>query len=539
MLNYTPAPARRTHKKRTSALRLSTETTATLPEYHSHHNWNQRPDSGNPLDLPPDYEDSAEEADEDTDDEGQTLVYSPPSTSSLPTKPRRRQSHHRRKSSSPSLSSDSFLDSLLERSVHALEISNVLLQSSMSTQTTFAHLNASDSQLETTYTRSALHSRSGSSHHWSDDLEEINRDVDRLFLQGSSSKRNSGHSSRSEGSISMSVPISSSPPPIHAFQRRRPSLDSVAPSSALETPKLRLAATGRERLIAQAPRAMTQYVGHDEDLGTIRMPSTLGLRSGASAYPATPSPPQPPPSSARAYTMLSSFVNSAAGPSNLSRRSSSTSTERSGGHTPRRASSTRTLRSRSQTPKPITIPTIEEVSQSSDSSDGVHARMTVKSLRRILSDQPPPPPHSAILTKRFPITPIPTPEASTSTATASISRLFTKGTHSSTTRPRSPPRQSVLKSGTATPRTPASSVPSTPKRISFAELPEAHQSSTGKFKAKDKKRRDKKKGKGKEEEQTGWWSWLASGLTTPTGIERIEDRVQRGWGGPRMDDWGV
>ncbi|KAF8915165.1 hypothetical protein CPB85DRAFT_1294658 [Mucidula mucida] len=530
MLSYTPAPPRRTHRKRISALRLSSDTTATLPEYNAPSPW-QRPDFSSPSDLPPDYPDSAEEADDDTDDDS-TLVYQPQTPSRPSPSPRRTRRfppQHRRKPSTSPPTTDSFLDSLLERSVHALEMSNALLQ--QSSLSTHSHFSSSDSQLDQAHSR-GFSSRLRDVHEvWQDDLEEISRDVDRLFEEGSSNKRNSVSSMRSEGSISMSLPASSLAAEMHRHNRRRPSLDlgEVAASTVAPPAQLRLEPVGRARLVAPPPRAMTQYVASNADLDTITLPSTLGLRSAASAHSTLSAPPPaPPPSSTRAYNMLSSFVNQA-GPSTsssalssrrssfLSKRSSSSSTER-GAKTPDISRSTKcspimTIRSRSQTPKPI--PTIEECSplSSSSSSDDCRAKMTVKSLRKILDDLPQPP-----------------PPLFTSTATASISRLFTKGTHSSSTRPPSPPRQSVLKAPT-----PSSSGRSTPKRISFAELPEAHQSKTGKFRKKKKR-----KGKEKEEEQANWWmSWLTSGITSNE--DRMEDRIQRGWGGPsaRMDDWAI
>ncbi|KAF9035036.1 hypothetical protein BDZ89DRAFT_1157859 [Hymenopellis radicata] len=535
MLSYTTAPPRRTHRKRISALRLSSDTTATLPEYNAPSPW-QRPDFSSPSDLPPDYPDSAEEADEDTDDDS-TLVYSPQTPSRPSPSPRRTRRFHRRKPSTSPPTTDSFLDSLLERSVHALEMSNALLQ--QSSLSTHSHFSSSDSQLDQGPSR-GFSSRLRDVHEvWQDDLEEISRDVDRLFEEGSSSKRNSGESMRSEGSISMSLPASGE---MHRHNRRRPSLDLREAAASTVAPQLRLEPVGRARLVAPPPRAMTQYVASNGDLDTITLPSTLGLRSAASAHSTLSAvPPPPPPSSTRAYNILSSLAGPSTSTSTLSsrrssflsKRSSSSSTER-GAKTPdisRSKCSPITIRSRSQTPKPI--PTIEECSPSpsSSSSDGCPAKMTVKSLRKILDDLPqPPPPPVVPLTKRFPISPASPPEASTSTATASISRLFTKGTHSSSTRPPSPPRQSVLKAPT-----PSSSGRSTPKRISFAELPEAHQSKTGKFKKKKKR-----KGTLKEEEQPSWWmSWLTSGITSNE--DRMEDRIQRGWGGPsaRMDDWAV
>ena len=170
------SPYRRTHRKRISALRLSSDSTVpTLPAYTSPP-W-QKP-VGLPVeedlsDKPPEYPDSAEEGDADTDSEEESVaqrrIYSPSSSSSYvpPTPPltfspvrrtsRRSQTTTGSRSSSqrrlppPSSSNDPYLDSLLARSVHALEMSNALLQSSMSTQTSLSTVLASDSTAEVTF----------------------------------------------------------------------------------------------------------------------------------------------------------------------------------------------------------------------------------------------------------------------------------------------------------------------------------------------------------------------------------------------------
>ncbi|TFK70970.1 hypothetical protein BDN72DRAFT_765773, partial [Pluteus cervinus] len=108
--------------------------------------------------------------------------------------------------------------------------------------------------------------------------------------------------------------------------------------------------------------------------------------------------------------------------------------------------------------RPMTPPMEAEMEESSSSSsDGCRAKLTVVSLRKILDEQPPPPSRSAGSSVNedgrktmkapafMPRSPAPLAESGTSTATASISRLFTKGVHSSSTRPPSPPRQSAMK----------------------------------------------------------------------------------------------
>ncbi|KAF9254288.1 hypothetical protein L218DRAFT_968287 [Marasmius fiardii PR-910] len=337
-------PNRRTHRKRISALRLSSDTTSTLPEYIPTGAWshttttttttttgtgtsgieglpstsrfvvNQGEDPS--LDLPPDYPDSAEEADEDTDVDGDTTLdgnyysrhsefrqqqqqheYVPqftvyagshlhglsrtaPGTKS-PKRFRRYPSHRitrsvgstasgklpsipppsqsSRTSPLPSPTSDLFLDSLLERSVHALEMSNTLLQSSMNTRSSLSTLisagagsdsgsglppqsqvlgvakrgsgsyNAvvSDEQYEALESR--IKTWKNVRETWADDLDEIKRGVERLFGGGDvgasvddtevevgrdsqSSRRRREHdrqARRSEDSISSSMPTES------------------------------------------------------------------------------------------------------------------------------------------------------------------------------------------------------------------------------------------------------------------------------------------------------------------------------------------
>ncbi|EGN92029.1 hypothetical protein SERLA73DRAFT_191668 [Serpula lacrymans var. lacrymans S7.3] len=125
-------------------------------------------------------------------------------------------------------------------------------------------------------------------------------------------------------------------------------------------------------------------------------------------------------------------------------------------------------RSRSVTPKPLTSPTIprqmtppiEELSASSSDSTSSSGHptgyRTVQSLRKILDEQPSSLslPNSASSKGKpkhlrapsfFPRSPPPAPSSGTSTATASVSRLFTKSRHSSSTRPPSPPAHSSLK----------------------------------------------------------------------------------------------
>ncbi|KAF9462013.1 hypothetical protein BDZ94DRAFT_1195256 [Collybia nuda] len=630
--------SRRTHRKRGSALRLSSDTTATLPEYITV-GWHREEDL--PSDRPPDYPDSAEEADEDTDSEGITSsVYVPPPIVVAPGSPRRVRrfpSHRRRPSTS---SNDPYLDSLLARSVHALEMSNTLLQSSMSTQTSLSNILTPDTQAENTLETSArgLSTRIQGSRRsyetWADDLEEISREVEGLFDEGQgtgSHRRTSGSSSHTrDGSISSSLPVPSSP--LQGYRaRRRPSQLDLQKASEYPVPHLQLSQQDRSNLISPAPRALTQYFISTSDSDSIVLPSTLGLRcppsshntpdwqsvqaeassSNVNLHGALSSPKiidRPLEPSTPAYNMLSAFVAKAPSPgsstpSSFSRqsflssvrssRNNSTSTDRTSASIHSRSSPTRTQKSpERKTPKQIIAtlphrpmtPTTEE---SSCSSDGCPAKLTVVSLRKILDDQPPPTPPTPPERPRppafLPRTPAPVAEAGTSTATASISRLFTKGKHSSSTRPQSPPRQSAMKQPSPS-TTPAESpstasipdllgVPglralgsapssggSTPKRISFAELPESYAGSRpegSSFKFRDKKSRRGKKGDGKEKEKDGpheggWWTgWLVGGSSSGTWAtarqeERAEDKLSRTWSGrmgpgfgPAMDEWAM
>jgi hypothetical protein len=178
------------------------------------------------------------------------------------------------------------------------------------------------------------------------------------------------------------------------------------------------------------------------------------------------------------------------------------------------------------------------------------------------------------------------PEASTSHATASVTRLLTKSKHSSSTRPPSPPRQSSLRSPSlrspALPPTKNSPRPSpspsllnipsffgggsggssngsgrsTPNRVSFAALPESYANSKpgGPDEQFNRERRRKRRKSGSRTPSNthsgsqsldddsddgggwGWWtSWLLAGNNAGgTGLRfdqeaRAEERVAR-WG---------
>ena len=624
---------RKKHRKRASITRLSSDTVQTLPEY-SPLNWSKPFSSalseGDGSDRPPDYPDS-EEADADTEDQAEGYVpqhYQLNSPRHVPYKRRRK----RQSVSVPE--ADPFLDALLERSVHALEMSNALLQSSISTQSSLSALlspERQDHSLEVRARNLSTRIRLNSGVHvsWMDHLEEISKGVEGLLDNDVSTI---GTVKADEAPMSQSLPTSNIRDLRH---RRRPSLLELNGSSSSSS-QLQFSYPRRDVLVAPAPRALTQYIESTTDPCTIILPSTLGIRSSASAHSAdwqsraSDSPKesqsshalpvlsgQPQEFPTPAYSFLSNIARrsesatppppAASSPRAFASRrgsASTCSTERgskssmspcSGRRKPspdRNRTSQSPSRSRSTTPRrpispPLRVmtPPIEELSAtSSDSSDHPTGYRTVQSLRKILDEQASSTSVNSIPRKEnkqlrspnfMPVTPAPAPISGTSTATASISRLLTKGRHSSSTRPPSPPTHSSLKVRSVPP-TPASSPStvslsdvfgngvvkvlgsnassgvSTPKRISFAELPESYASSrpgTSKFQEK-KSRSRKRKGKGKEEaeeESRGWLQALFSMGSVSSGSgrseERIEERMARGWGSRpgsgTLDDWAV
>ncbi|KAH9948786.1 hypothetical protein B0H21DRAFT_214051 [Amylocystis lapponica] len=630
---------RRGHRKRISALRLSSDSTVSaLPAYTSPP-WNRSTELDDVSDRPPDYPDSAEEADEDTDtdDTDSNVLYIQPAPS--PRRPRR-SPHPRSTRRQSSSSGDPYLDSLLARSVHALEMSNVLLQSSMSTQSSLSAVLSSDSiadrslEARAQLLSSRITGNRGLHDTWMEDLDEISQSVESLVSKDQEEADGEGKDTFDEQGLhtmSRSLPSSGLAERVHKGHMRRPSLDLRNATAA----QLQYSNHERSHFVAPPPRALTMYMNSSDDPELITLPPTLGLRS-TSHFPPTPLPsetfsrstPDLPSSESVEHTkrimdVLSSYVtrsppspcstpssiSSSRKPSSVSGRSGRSSSTSS--HTVRRtrqsksppaplsikvpspSRSTSTFRSRSVTPhrssspprqsRPMTPP-IEELSASStsSSSDTMHVDRTVQSLRQILTKQPvppaasssklklpdPPPPRPAFLQP-----PSVSPASGTSTATASISRLFTKARHSSSTRPPSPPRQSSLKNHSRPPtpltpnsptlltvpdnplrtglRSPASSSGrSTPKRISFAELPESYAGSkpggASRFrdKARDRDKHGKGKGKGKaerdaEQEGTGWWTgWLlgAAGTGSGSGLSVGAAREERY---PRSPTWSV
>lgn len=631
-----------TQQRRRHALRLSSDSSTTytsLPAYSSAR-------SVSYSDKPPDYHQSADDADCDltTDDDEHAFAARTPTS---PLRKRHSHQHSRRASSAQQQqqSTDPYLDSLLERSVHALELSNVLLQSTINTRSnlsaSMAHDRILDRNLElsATFLNNRIRDSSAAQDEWMDDLEDVVRDVRDLYGDNDS--------------ISRSLPTGSgggaSPPPIHALaarasHRRRSSNDQQHD----RRPRIRLSHSPPSSLrdyMGPPPRAMTQYVSVSSSQGdasestadseSIYMPSTIGLQSTAhlSSFRSTPTPSRTHrrPDTLRMYHSNAStpgFIEhgyghrepsydwntshrrhrsgvtsprsggssraSVASPSRHSFEVSSDSHRRSAGSRGRGVytgttafqqggvamNRSRSLsdsrghsRSRSSTPshpdvpslsllhtpvlppmtRPMTPPQEEsppEGSESSDNNSPPNVARTVESLRKILDEASPSrsserdKPHSAppapqrVPAFLLPRSPSVTPLAGTSTATASVSRLFTRGTHS--TRDEQPARPS-LKLGGNSPRdsmSAPSSGRSTPRQVAFAQLPEPY-SAEGTRRGFDKpKVKDARgKGKGKEDEKKGgWWNMLFSMTPATTGAhsaarmeDRVEDRMARSW----------
>ncbi|KAI0796246.1 hypothetical protein BC629DRAFT_1504110 [Irpex lacteus] len=220
---------------------------------------------------------------------------------------------------------------------------------------------------------------------------------------------------------------------------------------------------------------------------------------------------------------------------------------------------------------------------------------TLTSLRTILQNNPPKEPKGKEREQELPrpallLSPtVTTPVADTSHATASVSRLFTKARHTSSTRPPSPPRHSSMKGSGNTlrnqrerelsetaPPTPISPVPSlsgswlsvsdalsfkgsrgssgrsTPNRVSFAELPTdtgQHTNKVSRSRSRSRSRskskgRNGKGGKGDSSDGEGpWWMWLLGPNST---YSKSEERISRGavWAprpgfGGSIEEWGA
>ena len=594
------------HRKRLSAIRLSSDTTTSLPAYSSPisippasaSEWPSAQPSHPQEDQPPDYPQSAEEADQEDD-------FVP-----RPTAPKRHR--HRRANSVPSSPS---VDDLLERSVVALELSTNALLQSMDTQSSLSVL-ANDQILERSLDRQTrmlnLRLRGSRSAHegWMDDLNELVKGVDSLCSQEGE-----------DGAVSRSLPTGSSHIPRHR-RRDLPKSNSESAYLHLSTSELDL----RETL--RPPRALTQYVSVESSLGdaceatadseSIYLPSTTGLRSAAHIRSFVGTAPRPHrlrqshsspgpnlhsmPSSP-AFNKLSHFTSHRSSRSSSHTRAVSPHVSKSSPSTPdvtsrkthrrysagsmdsnfafptglHRSRSTSRGRSSASTETPslppvrAMTPPMEEITPSSSSEStsshrNVHAFRTMQCLRKILNEAPLDPKgkrpaarlHARPPRPNFqPRTPSVAASSSTSTATASVSRLLTRSSHHAS---QPTPRQSSLKHSRSALSTPLtsdspehgspssrlSSAASTPRQVSFAELPDSY---SGRPWRKDKDR-DKERGQGKGrkgKDQGSWWrGWFTgvggSGMGAARYDERMEDRVMRGWGragagGGLTDEW--
>ncbi|KAL5487967.1 hypothetical protein ACEPAI_6075 [Sanghuangporus weigelae] len=627
---------RRQHRKRVSLSRLSSDTTTTLPSYRS-----SIAGLLDPTDRPPDYPDSAEEADEETETDDQiTQLISPPVSPRL----RRRKliSNSNRLGSGsgtgfgfqprtcvgslyahPSSQSDIFLDKILERSVAALELSNTLLQSSMSTQSSLNHVLSPPSPEESLDSQARLLTdriRANNHARWMDDLDVLANDVEALFDDKNCSVINGvdipgrakGPNKAPDEMVSRSLPASSS--------IRKPQRNGLGLRGHSDNGRLRLT-TDQHAFSSYAPRAITQYVNADAELGglhgssfdmsqSILLPSTTGLRSSSTLTsfgpPVSPAFSPPPPSTSSPSPAYASLARQA---SRSPRPSRSPSASGSSCRTYRQRSSSRSSSNRAPSPHllpRIIPPPIQELPSQSDSSgsDSPHPLRTVESLRKILDEQPMQPtspdgvkrkqsesrlaphPAPAFLPRSPPVSPV----LSTSTTTTSISRIYTKGSHSTSTRPRSPPpRHSSLKhrpppldadpssltTSITSLRSPlpahssaTSSGRSTPRSVAFGPLPEPirpdgapsrfKEQREAKAKAKKARSRSSSRANGKDgrgeggrgghendKEESSWWTtWLIGGsslsMSASRAEERAEDRMARSWGRPgTFDDWAV
>ncbi|KAI0032922.1 hypothetical protein K488DRAFT_85377 [Vararia minispora EC-137] len=721
------SPRRPSNRKgRYSISRLSSDTTASLPVYSQTPHTRSVPNLAavDPVDPPPQYQyeaDADEESDGEENASGMDVVLplSPSASArrrhSRPNAPGSRMrrpnlAQHRQRPSVSSMSSlslspimvrsrsaspprptspdDPYLDALLARSVQALEMSNALLQSSMSTQTSLAALTVDDSpppsagpsrmtSVPRPDSEHPIPVVSKKPHDWMGDMNDLQTGVNHLFDSSWSTQ------------VSRSLPGSAGPSPIRQRMQQHNRIhscsstdlrtgsvvDAGTSSATLQSEpagELHFGANPRSRLISPAPRAITQFVDCDPFEGPgddrVVLPSTLGLRATGHTYhvqasvtsspttvdtpsidglpssapsrahffsnfrPGRPAPSAPLPQYVQearkqpdaglapsAATLLSSFLSRrpSSGTANdkstkpsvprLPRRRASIETTSPAtvkpisyhyqheqtqlphhAHTPSTPSSSTTIlrpsrsptptRRRMTPPPPLSLaparamtPPIEVSTPSPDSDSsmsppsdaGPHMALSVQALRKILTEQPAPPrrglqPRSAVV-----------PTVGTSHATASISRLFTRGTHMHAgSEDARIARRSALKQHSSAPQSPATPVSattasssflglplptlrsnsasssgrSTPKRISFAALPD---DTTGTIKGRRVRSRSRTKRRSRsavsyssDDGGEGWWTaWLLggsggfTGLAPGEGPSRVrESRKSSSWG---------
>ncbi|KAL5637178.1 hypothetical protein ACGC1H_000979 [Rhizoctonia solani] len=206
--------------------KVQQESIASLPGYTSQ----AEAEGRDPPKYPPPAADkyqalTAEEADEERDEVGDVV----------------RRVRSRRKRSE----SDSYLDSLLARSVHALELSNALLQSSMTTQSSLSALLSREDQLDShaQFLANQIHTY----------------DSRRVWVDGLTRQLDPG--------LSQSLPDS--------------------PGGFLAGESSRGLQRG-DRPRSPPPRCMTVYADHTQDPDSILIPSTNGLRSAARIHGLVP-----------------------------------------------------------------------------------------------------------------------------------------------------------------------------------------------------------------------------------------------------------
>ena len=468
---------RRHPKRKPTSLRLSIDTIPPqLPLYSSPPQPNPTWNRFDPfVDKPPDYPESSEEADADESDQEDSIhrrrhpspqVYVSPFQSS-PRKTRRFP--HQYHSQSPSLTSprtrlyarsptlrhtatnsDTYLDSLLARSVHALEISNTLLQSSLSPQSSMNATLSRDSSVEDSLEERAtglskqITKSKDLQKGWIDDLEEIGKGIDGLF--GEQTETEDGRSSGcgqeawtaveppdATSPVSQSLPTPSGLPQTLAERRRGQQSPPLTVVTQTSEGQLNYLAHDRSHFVAPPPRALTVYIGSDDtDPDAIKLPPTLGIRSPPQlAHPhlfqsATPSAsPSPSPSrrpsfsngqsadtgtlevsaATRAYDILASYVVPQRIPSKIARSLSfgqntspirqqtiQPSPTRSDDSRGRSLTPLRAIRTDSQSDSPILqskllTPPIEELPSANSSSESdTQTNFAVTSLRKIFMD---------------------------------------------------------------------------------------------------------------------------------------------------------
>lgn len=469
------ADYRRPTRRKSASLKLSTDSIPPqLPVYssppHTSPGW-ARFDPF--VDNPPDYPESSEEADESDQEvpaykrrHPSPQIYLPPFQSS-PRKSRRLP--HRFHSPSPSLTSyrprhyaktsashhaatnsDTYLDSLLARSVHALELSNTLLQSSLATKSSTTAVLSTDSLEEraTGLSKRIMKSKD-LQENWIDDLEDIGKRVDSLFGEQTEIEDGPGPSTGQGSRIPIkpptrgaTIPISQSLPTSSGLaqtlvERRRGQKSSLTVFTPTSEGQLNYSTHDRGHFVAPPPRPLTVYIGSDDtSSNAIKLPPTLGVRSPPqpthphlfhSATSSTSTSPvlsiqtsfsnghglvtrTPELSSAtlRAHDILSSYVTPKRGAKRVTRsqsfgsnassmntrrtQASPTRSEGSNGSTSPRASRGRSLTPlridpQSNSPsKPLTPP-IEELSSTNSSSESdTQTDFAVTSLRKIFLD---------------------------------------------------------------------------------------------------------------------------------------------------------